>query len=56
MVSFGLADRLESPRIAVAVEPYPRRWTHHVLVERPDQLDEELLGWLEQAWRFSLEK
>ena len=56
VVSFGLADRLESPRIAVAVEPYPRRWTHHVPVERPDQLDEELLGWLEQAWRFSLEK
>ena len=56
VVSFGLAERLDSPRVAVATEPYPRRWTHHVLVERPDQLDEELLAWLERAWRFSLEK
>ena len=56
VVSFGLESRLDSPRVAVAVEPYPRRWTHHVLVERPDQLDEELLGWIGRAWLFALEK
>ena len=56
LVTFGLGEPLPSPRVAVMVEPYPGRFTHHVLVERPDQLDEELLGWLEQAWRFSLEK
>lgn len=56
MVTFGLVRRLDAPRVAVAVEPYPNRWTHHVLVTREEELDGELLGWLEEAWRFSREK
>ena len=28
IVTFGLSHRLDSPRIAAAVEPYPNRWTH----------------------------
>ena len=56
MVTFGLMRKVDSPCIAVAVEPYPNRWTHHVLVTREEELDEELLGWLEEAWRFSQEK
>ena len=52
LVTFGLGRRLESPRIAVAVEPYPNRWTHHIVVERKEQLDEELLGWVQEAWAF----
>ena len=39
LITFGLPCRLDSPRIAVAVEPYPGRWTHHVLVSRGEQLD-----------------
>ena len=31
-VTFGLGYRKESPRIDVATEPYPGRWTHHVMV------------------------
>ena len=56
MVTFGLVRRLDALRVAVAVEPYPNRWTHHVLVTREEELDGELLGWLEEAWRFSREK
>ena len=56
LVTFGLAYRLESPRIAVAVEPYPNRWTHHVIVSRAEDLDEELMGWLEEAYQFALKK
>ena len=56
MVTVGLVRRLDAPRVAVAVEPYPNRWTHHVLVTREEELDGELLGWLEEAWRFSREK
>lgn len=55
-LSFGLEYRLESPRIAVAVEPYPNRWTHHVLLTSPEQLDEELFGWLEEAYDFAQRK
>ena len=56
LVTFGLAFRLDSPRIAVAVEPYPNRWTHHVVLSRPEELDDELLNWLGAAYAFSLEK
>ena len=56
LVTFGLAFRLDSPRIAVAVEPYPNRWTHHVVIDRPEQLDEELMGWLRDAYNFAQSK
>lgn len=56
LVTFGLGYRHPSPRIAVAVEPYPNRWTHHVLVERPEQIDEELLSWLQEAYAFAQSK
>ena len=53
VVTIGLDHRLDSPRVAVAVEPYPNRWTHHILVTREEQTDDELLGWLEEACRFA---
>ena len=53
VVTFGLGARLDSSRIAVAVEPYPNRWTHHVLVSREEEIDSELLGWLQEAYTFS---
>lgn len=56
VVTIGLSARLDSPRVAVAVEPYPNRWTHHVLVETPAQIDDELLDWLRQAYDFAQNK
>ena len=56
LVSFGLGFRLDSPRIFQAVEPYPGRWTHHVLVSTPEELDAELLDWLGAAYAFSAAK
>lgn len=56
VVTVGLNRRLDSPRVAVAVEPYPGRWTHHILVSEPEQLDEELLAWLREAYEFSESK
>ena len=53
VVTFGLGSRVEDPRIAVAVEPYPRRWTHHVLLSRPEEVDGQLLDWLREAYVFS---
>ena len=48
-VTFGLGCRKESPRIDVATEPFPGRWTHHVMVGSVDEIDEELLGWIQEA-------
>ncbi len=56
IVTFGLDHQLVDPRIAESVEPYPNRWTHHVVVQRTDEIDEELMGWIEQSYRFSLSK
>ena len=56
VVTVGLSYRLDSPRVVAASEPYPGRWTHHVLVTEADQIDEELMGWLREAWAFSQSK
>lgn len=55
-VTFGLGYPLEHPRIAAKTEPYPHRWTHHVVVGRVEETDEELLGWLEEAAAFAASK
>mgnify|MGYP001057841342 FL=1 len=55
-VTFGLDHRLESPRIDAAVEPYPNRWTHHVMVTAAEELDSELMSWVREAAAFSAGK
>ena len=49
-------DMPESPRIAVATEPYPNRLTHHVLAVSPEDIDGELMAWIEESHQFSLTK
>ena len=56
VVTVGLSRPLDSPRAAVSVEPYPGRWTNHILLTREDQVDEELLCWLREAWDFAQSK
>lgn len=56
LVSFGLPYKKESPRIAQAVEPYPNRWTHHVIVTVKEEIDQELLQWIGEAFPFSQQK
>lgn len=56
MVSFGLPERVESPRIWQVSEPYPNRWTHHAVVTCREEIDEELKGWIHAAYSFALIK
>ena len=44
---------MESPRIDAAVEPYPGRWTHQVLISKAEEIDEMLMGWAKEAAAFS---
>lgn len=53
VVTFGLGYCVESPRIDAAVEPYPGRWTHHVLIAGTEEVDDELMGWIKEAATFS---
>ena len=55
-VTFGLAYRLEASRVDAATEPYPNRWTHHVTIGSVDDIDEELLRWIQEAAAFSAAK
>ena len=55
-VTFGLRYKKESPRIDVATEPYPNRWTHHMLISSVDEIDDELMGWIKEAAAFSAGK
>lgn len=53
VVTFGLDYRAVSPRIDIATEPYPNRWTHHVLISELSEIDDELMVWVEEAASFS---
>lgn len=55
-LTIGLGRRLDSPRIDGVVEPYPGRWTHHLMIGSEAELDEEVLGWLREAAAFAESK
>lgn len=53
VLTLGLAEPLESDRAAVKTEPYPGRWTNHIVISKESDMDEELFAWIEQAYRFA---
>ena len=53
VITIGLNHRLDSPRIEIATEPYPNRWTHHLLISDTKEIDDELLSWVKEAAVFS---
>ena len=55
-VTFGLSYQKDSPRIDAATEPYPNRWTHHMMVGSEVEIDAELMGWIREAAEFSASK
>ena len=52
VLTLGLPYPLDSPRIAVKTAAQPNRWTHHIVLGSSDELDDELLNWLRQAYEF----
>ena len=53
ILTFGLERPVDHPRIAVKAEAAPNRWTHHLLLSQPGQVDQVVLEWLAEAYRFS---
>ena len=53
VVTLGLPYPLESVRVAVKTEPYPGRWTTHIVIGTLEEIDEELFGWVQQAYEFA---
>ncbi len=56
VLTLGLPAPLASPQAEIKTEPYPGRWTHHILLSAPDDLDPELMGWVAEAYAFAQEK
>ena len=55
-VTLGLGRRLDSPRVDAVSEPYPNRWTHHLLIASPEEIDGELMEWVREAAAFAAAK
>lgn len=56
LITFGLPYQVRHERILTACEPYPNRWTHHMLLHSADEIDDTLLGWLREACAFAARK
>ena len=52
VLTLGLPDPLDSPRIAAKTEAQPGRWTHHIVLAGASELDAELLEWIRRAYAF----
>ena len=52
VLTFALDRRVIHDRIAESVEPYPGRFTHHVIIERESDLNDDVRGWLSEAYAF----
>jgi len=56
VLTFGLSYQVDHPRITESTEPYPRRWTHHVLIQSADEVDEQIMEWISEAYHFANSK
>ena len=50
VLSFSLDEPVRSPQIAQVVEPYPKRFMHHVIIERKADFNGDVKKWLKQAY------
>ena len=53
VLTLGLSYPLESERAAVKTEPYPGRWTTHIVISDISDLNQELFDWIKQAYEFA---
>lgn len=50
VLTIGLRRADSSPRWKQIVEPAPGRFTHHLELHSAADIDEEVIGWLQEAW------
>lgn len=53
VLSFGCGRRIVHDQIVEAIEPYPGRWTHHVIIAEAADLTSAVDAWIREAYRFS---
>jgi hypothetical protein len=52
-LTFAAGRHIIHDRIAEAVESRPGRWTHHVVIEKESDLDEDIKDWLREAFAYA---
>jgi hypothetical protein len=50
VLTLGLRHRDMSPRWKKVVEAAPGRFTHHMEIHSPNDIDNQVCGWLQEAW------
>lgn len=50
VLSIALPRKIASSRVKEVAHPSPHVWMHHLEMHRPDQVDDEVAGWLTEAW------
>ena len=53
LLTLGMGRKIEHPRIAVSTEPYPGRWTHHIIIENENDVDAQIKEWISEAYHFT---
>lgn len=53
VLTVGLHRRDPSPRWKEVVEPAPYRYTHHLELRSPEEVDDEVRAWLREAWELA---
>jgi hypothetical protein len=52
-LTFSLDHQVRDHRIKQSVEPYPGRYTHHVVITRAAEFDTQVKRWLTEAHRLA---
>jgi hypothetical protein len=50
VLSLAMPERVDSPRFKQVGNPSPGVWMHHLELEDPAQVDDEVVGWLREAY------
>lgn len=53
VLTLSLRSRDASPRWKEIVEPSPGRFTHHLELYTIDDIDDQVRGWLREAWTIA---
>ncbi len=50
VLSFALSKQIKDKQIVQAVQPYPGRWMHHIIIEKENDINDKVRKWLSQAY------
>ncbi len=55
-LGFWLKERIESPRFSKVEQYTPRDWGYHLRITSPQDLDDEVAGWLCRAYQVGCQQ